>query len=346
MKTLRFVAVTLVAAVLGVGAYGWYRHAQRFPSTSDAYIGAHVVRIAPRIAGKIAELPVTDHSHVEKDQLLLALDSQPYEIAVQRAEANVALAEQAQAAAQASVRAARAQVREREAEHDDAWRNSLRMQDLLKRQSVAQAEADAARYRLREAKASLEVARSKLQQAVRKLDEDTAGIRVAEAALAQARMDLSHTRITAPASGVLGAISVRPGDIVAAGQQMFPLVEDSSIWVDANYKETELHCIKPGQPATVSVDMYPDRTFRGTVESLSPASGVAFALLPPENATGNWVKVTQRFPVRVRILDPDPATPLRIGASSVVTIDTTKAATAVAERAQNQTVADPPREPM
>jgi len=332
MKRLRLVVVTLTMVALAGTGYGWWRHAQRFPSTSDAYVGAHVVRIAPRVAGKVAELSVTDHVHVKKDQLLLSIDPQPYDIAVRQAEANLALARQAHAAAQASVGAARAQVSEHEAEHADALRNNQRMQELLQRQSVAQAQADSARYRLRETEAALEAAHSELQQAVRRLDEDAAGIRVAEAALAEARMHLAHTRIAAPAAGVLGTISVRPGDVVAVGQQLFPLVEDSPIWVDANYKETDLQRITVGQPARVRVDMYPDRTFTGTVESVSPASGVAFSLLPPENATGNWVKVTQRFPVRIRIIDPDPATPLRVGASSAVTIDTTDTA-AVADNA-------------
>jgi membrane fusion protein (multidrug efflux system) len=271
----------------------------------------------------VAELPVIDNARVVMGQLLLAIDPESYEIAVKRAEANVALADQAQAGAQAAVDAAQAEVSEREAEHNDALRNNERMQDLLKRKSVAQAQADTARYKLRETTAALEDARSVLQQTVRELGEAGARVRVAGAALADARLNLSHTRVTAPVSGVLGTLDVRPGDVVTAGQQLFPLVDESAIWVDANYKETDLHRIRIGQPATISVDMYPGKTFHGHVESVGPASSVAFSLLPPENATGNWVKVTQRFPIRVRIDKPDPATPLRLGASCTVTIDTT-----------------------
>jgi membrane fusion protein (multidrug efflux system) len=322
MKTLRWLISIIVFLALVIGGYGWWLHSQQYPATSDAYIGAHVVRIAPQVGGKVAELPVIDNARVVMGQLLLAIDPESYEIAVKRAEANVALADQAQAGAQAAVDAAQAEVSEREAEHNDALRNNERMQDLLKRKSVAQAQADTARYKLRETTAALEDARSVLQQTVRELGEAGARVRVAGAALAEARLNLSHTRVTAPVSGVLGTLDVRPGDVVTAGQQLFPLVDESAIWVDANYKETDLHRIRIGQPATISVDMYPGKTFHGHVESVGPASSVAFSLLPPENATGNWVKVTQRFPVRVRIDKPDPDTPLRLGASSTVTIDT------------------------
>jgi membrane fusion protein (multidrug efflux system) len=281
-----------------------------------------VVHLAAQAGGRVTDLPVRDHAHVEQGQLLLTIDPEPYAIAVRRAEANLDLARQASAAADTAVTAARARLAEQEAAYEDAGRNDSRMQTLVKRKSVAQAKADSAGYRLREAKAALSAARAELETAVRAQDEAGARVRVAEAARAAARLDLSHTRLTAPAAGVLGEIAVRPGDVITAGQQLFPLVEDRTFWVDANFKETELSRIRTGQPATVSVDMYPGRIFRGKVESLSPASGVAFSLLPPENATGNWVKVTQRFPVRVSITDTDVSLPLRIGASSSVSVDT------------------------
>jgi membrane fusion protein (multidrug efflux system) len=280
MKTLRWLISIIVFSSLVIGGYGWWQHSQRYPATSDAYIGAHVVRIAPQAGGKVAELPVTDHARVTRGQLLLAIDPESYEIAVKRAEANVALADQAQAGAQAAVDAAQAEVSVREAENADALRNNERMQDLLKRKSVARAQADTARYKLRETTAALEDARSVLQQAVRELGEAGARVRIAAAALADARLDLSHTRVTAPVSGVLGTLDVRPGDVVTAGQQLFPLVDGSAIWVDANYKETDLHRIKIGQSATISVDMYPGKTFHGHVESVGPASSAAFRARP------------------------------------------------------------------
>ena len=229
------------------------------------------------------------------------------------------------AADQAAVDAARADVKNRQAEHDDAKANMRRVAELMAKHSIAKAKADDARYRLDEARAALGAARADLQHALQERGapgEQNAQLRLAEAEVAQARLDLSYTRITAVVSGILGAITVRPGTMVQAGQMLFPLLDDKSFWVDANYKETDLHRIHTGQSATIAIDIYPDKTFKGVVESISPASGVAFSLLPPENATGNWVKVTQRFPVRVRITDASPRYPLRIGASSHVTVDT------------------------
>jgi membrane fusion protein (multidrug efflux system) len=312
-----------VAAVLaGGGYYAWMGYSNRFPNTSDAYIGAHVARIAPQVGGRVAELPVTDHERVAEGQLLVALDAAPYRIALHRAQGTLALAKQTRAEAVAAVDAAQALVEEGTAAFEDAQGNDTRLQDLVKQKSVSPAEADSARFKLREARAALSAARFSVQEKQRSLDQADARIRVSTAELEQAQLDLAHTRITAPAAGVVGELNVRPGDVVSAGQQLFPLVEDSSLWIDANYKETDLRRIRPGQPASISVDMYPGASFHGTVESLSPAAGTAFSLLPPENATGNWVKVTQRFPVRIRILDRDPSRPLPVGASGHVRIDT------------------------
>jgi membrane fusion protein, multidrug efflux system len=322
MKNLRWMGALAIIVPLGFGGYAWWLHAQRYPTTSDAYIGTHVVRIASQVDGSVKELLVSDHARVQQGQLLLTLDSASFRIAVSRAQANELLAKQTRAAAQAAVEVARDRITEQESEHEDAVHNYERILKLLKHKSVDQSQADSAKYRVQETQASLESARSVLQQARAELDAADARTQVAAAELAEARLNLSHTRITAPVSGMLGKIHVQPGDVISAGQQLFPLVQNNPVWVDANYKETELARIKPGQTAIVNLDMYPGKTFHGRVASLSPASGVAFALLPAENATGNWVKVTQRFPVRVIITDPDPSGLLRIGASSTVRIDT------------------------
>ena len=138
----------------------------------------------------------------------------------------------------------------------------------------------------------------------------------------KAQWDLDHTEIHAPCSGYIAELGLQPGDSVQAGQPGFALICTDRYWVDANFKETELERIRVGQPVRVSVDMYPDHPFHGVVQSISGATGVAFSLLPPENATGNWVKVTQRVPVRVRITDSTAELPLRVGTSATVTIDT------------------------
>src|SRR3990167_6701631 len=146
----------------------------------------------------------------------------------------------------------------------------------------------------------------------------------AKANLAQNKLLLTYTKIVAPTTGWLANVSLRTGDIVLANQPLFALISDEEYWVDANFKETELAKIKRGQVATITVDMYPDHSFQGVVESISGGTGTVFSLLPPQNATGNWVKVTQRVPVRIRFLNPDPNFPLRIGTTASVTISLNK----------------------
>lgn len=151
-----------------------------------------------------------------------------------------------------------------------------------------------------------------------------AAIKADRAQVEQAKWNLKHTQIKAPASGWITQLSLRPGDAVGAYQDQFAIVNDQSYWVQTNLKETKLQHIKPGQCATIAVDMYPERTFHGQVTSISHGSGNAFSLLPPQNATGNWVKITQRVPVRVTIHDADNQHPLRVGTSAEVTIHTQK----------------------
>jgi membrane fusion protein (multidrug efflux system) len=150
-------------------------------------------------------------------------------------------------------------------------------------------------------------------------------LRAAAAQLDKATLDRVRTHVLAPGSGWASNVRLRPGTVVQAGTPVFAIIEDGQWWVDANFKETDLGRIKPGQKATIRLDMYPGLKLQGVVESISQGSGATFSVLPPENATGNWVKVTQRFPVRVKITsEPDPDRPIRVGASADVTVDTTE----------------------
>ena len=158
--------------------------------------------------------------------------------------------------------------------------------------------------------------------AVTNFESASASVGLAKANLAEAELNLGYTQVTAPANGTVTELSLRQGNIVTANQPLFVIVGEAKYWVDANFKETELAHIRPGQNAKVYVDMYPHHTFQGVVESISSGSGAAFSLLPPENASGNWVKVTQRVTVRIHILDPDPHFPLRVGTTATVSINT------------------------
>lgn len=156
------------------------------------------------------------------------------------------------------------------------------------------------------------------------LNAAKAAVRLAKTTLEQAKLNLAWSKISAPTSGWVTNLHLRQGDLVGANQPVFSLVSDKGFWVDANFKETQLASIKPGQLATIKVDMYPDKIFHGVVESISAGTGAVFSLLPPQNATANWVKVTQRVPVKIRVIKPNPHYPLRVGTSASVTISLQK----------------------
>lgn len=322
---------TVVAAALATATAGglYWDYQVHHPSTDDAYVHAHVVRIAPRVTGQAVAVAVSDQQTVEKGQVLFRIDPRPFEYGVRQAEAKLALARQTVEARQAAVAAARAEVRDRRVQLENARTHYHRIQTLAKGSVSSQSDLDDARARLRSAEAGLELSRAKLHQARVELGEPgEANDRVqdAQAALDRARLDLEHTRVTAPCAGRISGLELRPGDPLRAQEPQFALVCDAR-WVYANFKETDLGRIRPGQVATVHVDLYPDRTFHGIVESLSPASGSAFSLLPPQNATGNWVKVTQRVPVRILLVDAPPEAPLRVQTSAEVRVDTGSAPT-------------------
>jgi membrane fusion protein (multidrug efflux system) len=324
----RIVKLALVAAVLaaaGVAGWRYWRHAQLYVATDDAYVNADVVQIGAQVGGPVDRLDVRDQQHVDAGDLLFEIDPRPFQLAFDSAGAELELAEQTVAEQTSAVAAARAEVAQREAELRNAEANDERVRDLVKRHFLSEQDAETTHTQALTAAAALRAANADLEQAESTLGqagERNAAIRAAKAKLGQARLDLEHTRVLAPTSGIVANLTLRPGATVQAEMPLFAIVSDRNYWVDANFKETEVGRIHPGQSATVRLDMYPDHPFRGEVVSLSGGSGTAFSLLPPQNATGNWVKVTQRVPVRVRILNPEPAYPLRIGTSAHVEIRT------------------------
>jgi membrane fusion protein (multidrug efflux system) len=156
--------------------------------------------------------------------------------------------------------------------------------------------------------------------------EDNAQVQAAAAAVKQAELDLQRTHMVSPTAGTVANFTLRPGNTVNPNVPLFVVISNQDYWIDANFKETQLKDIRPGQKVEITSDVYPDRVFHGTVQSVSGGSGAAFSLLPPQNATGNWVKVAQRVPVRITVDDPDPAFPLRVGATATVTVDLRAAA--------------------
>ncbi|WP_434361148.1 HlyD family secretion protein [Parasalinivibrio latis] len=315
----------VVIAVLGVSAYFYIRHQEKYPSTDDAYIHANILYVAPQISGQLTSVTVSDYQAVDKGDVLARIDPAPYRARLDQAQAAYELATQANKASDDAIIAASADIRSAMAQLEDVQQKYHRTMTLVNKGIMPKQAGDDAKAQLASAKNNLDASRARMSQLVKEQGaKGTAApqVKQAAAALSEAALNLSYTEIVAPDSGVLGKVNVRPGSVVAPGQSLMPLVESDTFWVQANFKEDDLEHIRSGMPADVVLDMYPDTTFVGYVEAISPASGSSFSLLPPENATGNWVKVPQRFPVRIALKQKEDEPQLRVGASSTVVVDT------------------------
>ena len=323
MRWLKRFIVLVIIVIVAFGAYAYFQIANYYPSTDDAYVHAHMVNIAPRVTGHIVALYVHDNQVVHKGQPLLKIDPRAYLYALERAEAELAQAERQTTAIHANIAQARAQIEADQVNYQNATRNAQRAAALAQQKYMSAQQADNEATTAKAAAAKLSADRAALAAQEAQLALNQARIQAAKAAVRSAKLDLAETTIYAPLTGVVSKVDkIHVGDVVNVNQDLFPLIGNREYWIEANYKETDLNRVHPGQKADVHIDMYPNHRFRGVVTSLSGGAGNAFSLLPPENATGNWVKVTQRVPVRITILDPDPKKPLHIGTSASVTIDT------------------------
>jgi len=314
------VAALLLAALLG--GFAWVHFSGGTRSTENAYINADVVNVASLVAGRVIAMHVKDNQHVRKGEALFDVDPEPFAIAVERARADLALARQAARQDNAEVVVAHAQVAQAESDLANARTSFTRDQELVGRHFLSQQALDDAQARVQSFQASLDQARAKLTKALsapQKTDE-RGDVLKAEAAIEQAKLDLEHTHATAPQDGQISNLTLTAGSLVGVGVPLFALIAENSFHIDANFKETELAGIHPGQDADIQIDMYPGQHFKGTVESLSGGTGTAFSLLPPQNATGNWVKIAQRVPVRIKFAPTDANHPLRIGATATVSV--------------------------
>jgi membrane fusion protein (multidrug efflux system) len=322
-KIIKWSIAGLILIAMIVAAFYYWHQSQLYVSTDNAYVNADRIEMAAQVSGPVTRVWVRDQQTVRAGEVLFEIDSQPYQLAIDAAEAQLEMAYQGSTQERAAVEAARALVIQRTAELANARSNEKRSRELTEQKLISAQNAETVATQARTAEAAVSAAQANLQQALGALGQAgarNAAVRAATAQLAQAQLDLSHTRVMAPAGGLLANFDVRPGTMIQAGVPIFTIIDDREFWVDANFKETELRRIKPGQSATIEVDMYRGHDFRGEVQSLSGGAGQAFSLLPAQNATGNWVKVTQRVPVRVRVLNPDPNYPLRIGTTATVRV--------------------------
>jgi membrane fusion protein (multidrug efflux system) len=321
--------LVVLVAVLLVGTR-WWRFSLTHVETDDAYVHADVAEVTPRIAGTVDQLLVDEDWQVQRGQTLARLDPAEYRVGLRRAEAALARAIEGVDQARAAVRAAESSMSLAEAELEQARLDHARAVQLASHDVVPTERLDRARTALRGAEARAAASKEEAERARANLGipidaphDEAAVVRQARAERDQAALLLSYTRLRAPVSGVVTRRAVEVGQRVQPGQALMAIVPIDEAYVEANFKETQLTDVRIGQPVRVVADIYPQHVFRGRVEGLSPGTGAVFALLPPENATGNWVKVVQRIPVRIQLDEPTSAElPLRVGLSVVATIDT------------------------
>ena len=308
----------------------WYLTGGRYVSTDDAYVQAARVAISTDVAGRVVDIDVKDNERVTSGQLLFRLDPRPFQIAVDEAKAQLATVRYQIHALKATYHQKRADARAAEATSDYQEREFDRQKRLLASGTASQQQFDQARQASENARQQLASKQQDVAVALANIGgnpdlplEEHPMVQHAQAALDRAELNLSYTEIHAPENGIVTKVDqLQVGAYVTAGNPLFSLMSTDRVWVEANFKETELTHMRPGQDATVDIDTYPDTVFHAKVQSLSPGTGLTFALLPAENATGNWVKVVQRLPVRLALVRADSDVPLRAGLSATVEVDT------------------------
>ncbi len=314
----------IVAAIFGLQ---YYARGGRFVETEDAYVKTNISTVSSPIAGRVVEVLARDNQAVAAGALLFRINPQPYEIAVERAKARLEVIRTEVASLRADYKTTLLKADETR-ERIQFLRKQLERQSKLKEYGMIRSDVyDEARLNLGVAQRELATTGESANGVLANLNGDPQlpgekhpRYREAKTALDDALLDLERTRIVAPAAGVVSNMKLRAGEFAERGAALFSLIESGQAWIEANYKETQLAHMKVGQAATVISDIYPEQKWRGTVTAIAPATGAEFAVLPPQNATGNWVKVVQRIPVIIQI-EPD-ANQLRAGMTVTAAVDT------------------------
>jgi membrane fusion protein (multidrug efflux system) len=301
----------LLAAVL-VGGYVYLDYAEHFQSTDDAFISARQSALAPKVSGYITAVPVTDNEHVAAGDMIARIDDRDYRIALDQAEAQVAAAQASIENIDAQLQVQQAQITANQAQVDQAQATLVFAQQQAKRyQDLAQtgsgtvqnaqqwtSQQQQQEAALASAQANLKVAQRQLESLKAQRESAVASLAQANAQRDQAQLNLSYTTVTAAQAGRVVQLSAAAGQFAQPGTNLTMFVPDE-IWITANFKETQLDRMRPGEPVTLEIDAYPERAIRGHVDSVQPGSGTAFSLLPAQNATGNYVKIVQRVPVKL-----------------------------------------------
>ncbi|MBV4476886.1 HlyD family secretion protein [Pseudomonas botevensis] len=329
-QKLRPLLMAGVPAFFAAVGYSHYLANEPFVSTDNAYARVAKASINARISGQVVEIAVEDNQPVHKGQILFRIDPAPLQIAVDRAEAQLGNARLRIDGLKASYRQQQAELQSAKASADYDQKEFARKKALVATEFVSKAIYERAETDLKVSRQHIAAIEQQIASTVVALngDPDIAidnhpTVREARAQLDEARLYLSYATVRAPDDGIVAKVDdLQVGNYVNNGAPAFALISQRDIWVEANFRETQLTHMRPGQTATIAIDTYPDRRFKAHVTSMSPGAGSDFALLPPENATGNWVKVVQRVPVRLELDELDPTVQLFSGTSATVTIDT------------------------
>lgn len=331
-KNVSIGLILLIAGVLAV--LYWYKAIHPFDSTDNAYLKAHVSLISPKETGYVKEVLFEDNRKVMPGDLLVIIDDHDFKARVAQAEAK-ALSETAhiqtletnKQTQRAKIQQELASIAASEADLERASKDLKRFGNLAKDGAISAQTHDSAESVYKQARAQLDKVRSSRQETESQLasldaqiNEAKANLKASEAALELARIDLANTRIIAPMAGIIGNRSVQVGQLVKPGSVLGYLIPADNLFVEANFKETQITRMQTGQPAQIWVDAYPDEVFEGSVDSFAPASGSEFSLLPPENATGNFTKIVRRIPVKIRFNAGTDVSRLKPGLSTLVKI--------------------------
>ena len=332
-RFLRFMVRLVLMVVLPgvaalVGAY-FYVNSQRYVTSENAYVKADKVTIASEVAGKVLTVEVREHDRVEAGQLLFRLDDEPYRIALEDAAAERDRIRSVIESRRAAYHVKVAELNLARKDLDYFELTFKRNAKLAKQGNVSQARFDEAHRNVTNARQKVAILRSEIAEILTGLKgnpnlkaEEHPTFLQAQAAYDRRLLDLQHTQVYAPSSGRISKIELEPGEFVKVAEPLFAIISDQDVWVEANLKETQLTYVKLGQHVSVEIDAYPDVIWKASVQSISPATGAEFAILPPQNATGNWIKVVQRLPIHIVFEDPKGGPILRAGMSAVVEIDT------------------------
>lgn len=315
--------------IVVVAAYLYYTGG-RYESTDDAYVQTATVAISADVAGRVSEIDVHDNQQVKKGQVLFHLDDAKYHIAVERATAQLADARLKVQMLKAAYRQRKADVDTAHANLNFAQKEYQRQRHLAAKHLNSQLQLDQATHALADAKSQYDAAQQALNAAIANLagNPDIApnqhpAVQQAQAELDQAKLNLQDTIVKAPANGIVTRVEqLQVGNYIQASVPVFALVASQHVWIQANFKENQIAHMRAGDRAQIEIDSYPGKTFYGKLVSLSPGTGAQFSVLPPENATGNWVKVVQRLPVRIELDHLDAQYPLKAGLSASVRVDT------------------------